>query len=558
MGLVLLIGVGVFAYHIGLGAGVPGRAQQLRQMQSMTLTLGFLFGDPVPLTTVGGFLTTIILAHLPVILGAWAVVSASGLIRGEEEAGILDVHLAAPVGRGRLAAGKFAAYTLVCAGLGSALGAALIGWGAALHEPIGAGPALLAALNVVTLAWFWGALAGLLGQVAGRRAAAGMAGGAMALAHLVVTNLSGRPWYGTVARLIPHHYFALNKPLAPGRAFAWDAYGVLLAGGLLLLALAAGLFTRRDLRAGVRVGRGQRAAGRGVRGTKQPAIQGRAPAHNTSTTQDSTLQTQPSSRPTAYGLRPTIGWAPFARALRDLAGPTVAWGVGICAYTLLMLANANAIFDPVRSLLSGPLGQLAGTVSTMMHLLEGAVLHPVKLLLTGFALTQVSAWAAEEEGRRLEVVLSTPWRRETLLATRFAAVILAASILAAAFGITLWLGGRLFGVAVDADLLGPAILGLPPLVGVMTTGGWALSAMLPRPSLAGPIAGALLVAMYFLELLWPFLHPPFWLLQCSVFYQYGRPFAERLGAYDFDTLVLETLLLLTLAIVHFRRRDLAT
>ncbi len=521
VGLSLLIGAGVVAYHVGLGEGVPDRARQLLQMQSMTFTLGFLFGDPVPMTTVGGFLTTIILAHLPIILGAWAVVMGSGLIRGEEEAGILDLHLAAPLGRARLVAAKFAAYTLVCAALGAVIGAALVGWGATQQEPIRPSSALLAALNVVTLAWFWGALAGLIGQFTSRRTAAGLAGGAMGLAHLVVTNLSGRPWYGAIAGLIPHHYFALNKPLVPGRGFAWDAYGVLLGGGLVLIALTAWFFGRRDLQAGVRL----RAAGpRTKRGTG-----GRL-----------------------WGLQ-----TPFTRALRDLAGPTLAWGAAISAYTLLMLANANAMFGPVRSILSGPLGQFAGSVGTMMHLLQGALLHPVNLLLAGFALTQVSAWTTEEDGRHLELVLSTPQRRETLLLTRFAAVILATSALAATFGATIWLGARLFDVAVEDDLLWPAMLGLPALVGVIVAGGWALSAVLPRPGLAVPLVGALVVAMYFLELLWPFLKPPFFLLQCSVFYQYGRTFVERMSVYDFDTLVIETLLLLTLAVIHFRRRDLA-
>ncbi|HUS16501.1 MAG TPA: ABC transporter permease subunit, partial [Chloroflexia bacterium] len=216
--IVLLMLVGVGSYHVVLGADAPDRARQLADFSRIVSSFGYLLGEIVPIDNVGGYLTLRILPSLPLVLGIWALLAGSGMIRGEEEQGILDMHLAGPVSRRALGVQKFAAFTAVCALLGVVTWAATLASGTVFGEPLGVGPAALAALNSVTLAWFWGAVALLIGQfVAARRVAAAITGGFMFASYLIDTNLSTRPAYKAIIGLLPHHYASLNKPLVPGR-----------------------------------------------------------------------------------------------------------------------------------------------------------------------------------------------------------------------------------------------------------------------------------------------------------------------------------------------------
>src|SRR5215469_17826209 len=69
-----------------------------------------------------------------------------------------------------------------------------------------------------------------------------------------------------------------------------------------------------------------------------------------------------------------------------------------------------------------------GDIQTNAALLSAIfVLLPV--LLMAFAVTQVSAWAGDEEEGRLELVLSTPQSRQRVLLGRFAALATATVII---------------------------------------------------------------------------------------------------------------------------------
>ncbi|HUS14739.1 MAG TPA: hypothetical protein VM536_06935, partial [Chloroflexia bacterium] len=328
------------------------------------------------------------------------------------------------------------------------------------------------------------------------------------------------PGYKAITGLLPHHYASLNKPMVPGRGFDWSAYAVLLGVGLVCAVLALALFERRDLGAPFRL----RVQGARVRQRTGGSL--------------------------------ALLSSPFARALRDLLGPTLAWTTALGVYVLMIEAMTNEILEPIQAITRTPLGQLLGPLNSSMALLQVMVLTSVVLLLAGFAVTQVATWTADEEAGRFELVLSTPQRRMGLLLARFAAVAVASTGLVAGLGGAFWLGGRLFNVTLDLGKLWAGMVGLVPLILLIVAAGWALAAALRRPAAAVPIVGGVLITMYIFDLLAPLFKPPTWVLQLSIFYHYGRPFLEGISGAGMTTLIVGTGLLLGLALWGFSRRDI--
>jgi putative exporter of polyketide antibiotics len=247
----------------------------------------------------------------------------------------------------------------------------------------------------------------------------------------------------------------------------------------------------------------------------------------------------------------------FSRALRDLLGPTLAWGLGLVLYSVLIIASTNELLEPMRNLMKGPLGLLLGPMNTTMGLLQATVLTFTTFLLAGFGLTQVAAWADDEESGRLETVLGTPHARSAVVLARFAALLIALLGMVSALGAALWAGGQVFKVEIDPDKLWAGMIGLVPLALLVVTAGWAIGAALPRPGRVVPILGAVLVAMYFLDVLAPLLQLSPTVQALSIFYHYGKPFVEGFESGGTARLAAGALIGLGATLWWFGRRDIA-
>jgi len=517
----LLMTVDIVAYHVTLGAGAPERDTQIVQLRRLAASFSYLIGEVLPLDTVAGFLSLRLLTTLPLLLGIWAAVAGAGLLRGEEEQGQMDVHLAAPIRRTRLLGAKWGGFSVACAGIALVIALGLVIISSIVGESLPADRAALAALNALTMVWLWGGIALLLGQLCvTRRLAAGITVGLLFLSYLLETNLGRVAGYKAITALLPMHYWLANRPLVPGRAFDAAAYAVLVGLGLLATVAAAGLFQRRDVGA--------------------------------------TFRLWPAPTRSGNGGSPVGLSNLFTRALRDMSPSAIAWAGFLAGYTLLISAALPDLLEPIRTLARSPLGQLLlKGVDTTMSVLQAAYWSFVVLLLAGFAVLHVASWTAEEEAGRLELVLSTPQPRPRLLLARAAALLVLTAAIAATVGAALLLGDRLYALHLDSARLPGALIGLLPFVLVISAAGWALAAHLKRPGGAVPAVAAVVVAMFILDALAPLLQLPAWVARLSIFTQYGHPLVAGWQPDGLIVLSLAAGALLALALWGIARRDIS-
>ena len=184
---------------------------------------------------------------VPLLVAVCTISWGARAIAGDEGAGTLDLVLAHPVGRARLALSRFA---------GLAVGAVVVALGLFGVLVALRGPAQLTAVGVPALAAMtlhlalfgvlFGAVAFAVGAATGSRAAALGTGAAVALlgylANTVFPQVAALSWTRTVS---PFHWYAGGSPLVDG--VQWGGVATLAAVATGLVALGTFVFTRRDV-----------------------------------------------------------------------------------------------------------------------------------------------------------------------------------------------------------------------------------------------------------------------------------------------------------------------
>ena len=207
------------------------------------------FGGELDFTSATGYLGGELFSFMiPALLLVVAVGGGAGAIAGEEERGTLDLLLATPVPRRRVAAEKLTAVCLELVGLGAVLWASLWLGGRLVSMGIPAGDLAGATASAVLLAIAYGAIAFLLGAGTGRKAAAIGISIAAAVAAFLVSSLASIVGALEPLRAIsPFHHYAAGDPLTNGLQ-PWHA---LFLVGLGAAAAIVGivLFDRRDVAA---------------------------------------------------------------------------------------------------------------------------------------------------------------------------------------------------------------------------------------------------------------------------------------------------------------------
>lgn len=200
------------------------------------------------ISTAAGYLDATVYGLLVAVLSiVYATASGARIIAGEEDAGRLDVVLAHPVSRRRLAVQRFAALVVSVVVITLALLLVLL----ALSVPadldgIAVGDLLAMNLHVLCFAAFFGAVAFAVGAATGRRGLAVGAGAAVGVfgfaANGVLPQVDGLEW---IEGWSPFHWLNGSVPLKNGV----DVGAVLLMGLLtgVLVAVGAWGFERRDV-----------------------------------------------------------------------------------------------------------------------------------------------------------------------------------------------------------------------------------------------------------------------------------------------------------------------
>ncbi len=342
-----------------------------------------LYGTPFDLATPGGFTVWRLGMFLAATTGLWGLLTATRLLRGEEDAGRAELVLTAPISRRRLTDVTMLVVAVAAPIIGAAVALGFIATSQAVSSSalFGAGIALL------TLDFI--AVGGLTSQLFGTRrrasGAAGLALGATFLLRMVADGSSGLGW---LRWFTPFGWLEELRPFADERAFPLALLAALAVG---LGGLALALSRQRDLGDGI------------VR-----------------------------ERDTAE-LRPRLLHSPLGFQWRQGLGGLVGWGLALVA-TGLVIGGITSVFtayvaenpdvqDFVGRFGFGDLGTVAGFVGSMDVFAAMAVAL--------FVVTATNRVWEDEQERRLELAYPTPVTRPEWLGASVVSTVSAALIVSA-------------------------------------------------------------------------------------------------------------------------------
>ena len=508
---------GVAFYRIA-GTTPAERAKFGQSMSVLAQQFSVIIPPPIRLDTVGGYVQWRAFGFFAILFAIWALVSATGAARGDEERGIVEVVLATGLSRARMIGARLIAFALgsVVAALAASTG--LLISVATGGESFSTLVAVEAAVPLAALAICCYGLASLISQFTSARSAIAVAG--VVLLDLFLLNSLSRTFEG-VARwnwLSPFHYYELSRPLPPGGEFDLGATIILLVVGVAAGALAALALTFRDL--------------------GSPLV--RLPA---------------SSHPASYD----VDTAPVLRIpiVRDLYIDRVSlvlWSVGMTVLGIVMVVLTKTIVEPLLAIPA-----LKPYFDAFLH---GAVypsflgfiwLSVAQLLMAGFAIAQVGRWAAEDTDGRLDLILSNPMSRARVILERAVVLTIEALIIAGISGVAVGLESHYQGIDLDRPHLIAATLLLVPFTLVFAAVGALLAARAPRATVG--ILGTFTFASYLLTQLGPIFKLPAWTLNASAFKLYGQPLAEGVDQTGFVIMIGIILAGFAASVIAAQRRD---
>jgi ABC-2 type transport system permease protein len=242
--LVLLVGM-----YAGLFTSFQGTTAYNDVIDQMPKALRDLFtaGIGVDLDTGAGYVYMEMLSFMvPLLVLIYAVNAGSAAVAGEEERHTMDLLLATPVTRTRIAVEKYAAMAVGVAMLVVGMGAALVVFGAAADMQLSTANVAAAMLHLGMLGLVFGALALFVGAASGRVA---VARGVTALVAVVAYVVNGFApsvsWLQPVRKLSPFYQYIGHDPIRHGVSLA--ALGIAAATAAVLVAAAVAAFRRRDV-----------------------------------------------------------------------------------------------------------------------------------------------------------------------------------------------------------------------------------------------------------------------------------------------------------------------
>lgn len=487
----------------------PTAADRARLVATMGSDIGFqaLLGPGRQIDTVGGYVSAHLVGVLSIIGAVWGLLTATRLLRGEEESGRWEIMLAGHTTRRRATAGAVGGLGLALAVMwaATALEYILIGRGTDAGFTVTA--SLFAALASVAAAGVFLAVGALCSQLAAtRRQAVTLAAAVFGVAYLLravaySTTLGWLRWASPLVWVDEAHPFigSHSGPLVLVGAFV-----------TVLIAAAVVLADRRDLGTGL-------------------------------------LASRDTARPHTRFLHGPLGLS--ARLVR---GTTLGWVGGLAVGGFLFGLAAKGSADIWRDQTESLFVNLGGAPGGAIYL--GIVFLFVAFLIAMAAAGLASATREEEAEGYLDHLLARPVARVRWLAGRYAASVAALILIGVSAGAATWVGSAITGAGLSpAKLLaaglnvvgvGILVLGLATLVH-----GWA-----PRMT---TFAGYALVAWSFvIEIVGAGLGASRWLLDTSLLHHIARAPAVEVR---WDAVVILTglgLLTAALGAVGFVRRDL--
>lgn len=478
------------AYNSVAGTTAAARAVFGRQMETLGVQFSTMLPLPQHVETLPGYLQWRVFGALPLLFGFWAVMSAVGATRGDEEHGMVEFWLASGVSRARYLAVRYLVFAIV-ATLSVALTTLAIDLGAG-----GSGQALdpgalvelaLALLGMVLAVY---AVAALAAQtVTSRNAAGGVAG----ITVLVLFFMNGfsrtNESLVPLAHISPFYYYDRTNPLSAGGSF--DAAGTVavFVASVVIIALTAWLMQLRDIGSPLFSRRPREAPE-----TFRPSANGllRLPVLSRIYEQRVSL----------------VAWA--------VASALLAYYMATVSRTLVELARGGGAFKAYLTLVGHGNPYVALTSYFWFGIFQ--------TLLAVYAITAVARWASDDNEGRLEMELSTPVARSRVVLERAVALALAALVVVGISAAGFYLGAATINVPLPVGDLVVASVVLVPFVLAFAAVGALVASRVPRATVA--VLTTLAFASYLLTELGPLLKAPDWVLKLSLFSLYGNPMSN--------------------------------
>lgn len=517
----VLLVLRVESFYAIAGHTAAGRAAFAASIRAVTQQFTFLLPDLVRPETVAGYVEYGGFLPLSILFAVWAMTSATGAARGDEERGVVEAMLATGLARPALVIvrlGGFAvaitlAATLAAAGyvLSVAAGGDLLDLRAIAEETL-----LLIAFGLSCYA-----ISFLVAQVAAATAATASAG--IVLLGLFLVNslsrtyasLSGWRW------LSPFRYLDVSRPLPPGGHF--DVNAVIAMFGITLLAGAAGaaVFGRRDL--------------------WSPLVR-LPPARR---------------RPTHLASRNPAWRIPVVRGLYDRRLGLAAWTIGLAGLAAIYVSLTKTIVEPLFSIRA-----LAPYFETFVHgnvypaFLGFTWFNVTQLLVAAIAITFVARWAAEDADGRLELILSQPQSRVAVVVERMIVLAIAILVVAAVSGAVVYYSAHREDIHLNGSRLAAATLMLVPFGLVFASVGSLLAAWRPRAAVG--LVGAMAFFSYMDVEVGPLLKLPAWVQDLSAFRLAGRPLLDGVDGRNLAIMLLVAAVCVGSSILAMQRRDIGS
>lgn len=475
------------AYNSIAGTTTAARAAFGGQMETFGAQFSTILPLPQHVETLPGYMQWRVFGALPALFGFWAVMSAVGATRGDEEHGMVELWLAAGASRVRYLAVRYFAFgvaatiAVVVTTLAIDLGAARSGQAldaTALAE-------LTVALLGLVLAVY--AVAMIAAQtVTSRNAAAGVAGITVLVLFFINgfsrTNDSLLP----LARFSPFYYYDRTNPLAPGGSFDASGTVAVFAASVAITALAAWLMRRRDIGAPL-------------------------------------FSRRPSEAPATFRPSPNrLLRLPVLSRLYEQRVSLVSWALASALLGFYMASVSRSLVDVVRG--GGGFKAyltLVGHGNPYVALASFFWFGIFQTLLAVYAITVVARWSSDDNEGRLEMELSAPVARRRVVLERALALALAALVVIGISSAGFYLGAVTTNVTLPVgDLLVASVL-LVPFVLAFAAVGALFASRVPRATVA--VLTTVAFVSYLVTELGPLMKMPDWVLKLSLFSLYDNP-----------------------------------
>lgn len=476
------------------------------------------YGNPVRVDTLGGFLGWHYGPYFALIGGLWSLLALSSTLAGEAARGSLDMVVAGPTGRRRVALAKVAAHLVamaaVCAVTAVACWVVGLVYGTLPGDEIPAEAAAGFGLGLLVRSVAGGALAFAVASIFGRGAGAGIAGAVMAGSYVLYGYRTVVPAFDTVSGWTWWGWSASHLPLV-GQP-DWPGIGASALFAVVCLAVGVEAFARRDV--GVSVS---------LPGPHVPAW--------------------------LAGVR-----GPASRSVGELVPMGWWWAFGLGCYGLVMAASVRGMMDMLAS--APDLALAFRTMIPDVDMTTPAGYLQLAFVDIGFVLVGMAAASfcghrqGDEGAGRLEMPLASGiWRVRWALATWWASV-LAVAVVTVALAVAVGAGVAAVGYDPWQPMAGTLVLGAygVALVGVGTAVGG-----LGQPGMAGVAVMAVTVLTFLLDLLAPVLRLPDWVADLALTSHLGEPLVGRWDAAGLAACAVLAVAGLAAGAWGFSRRDLA-